>query len=106
MRAFHLAVFGILAAGLASAAGYLWAPLVSPKFEALHLSAPPIESRLIEPPLRKRASLAQLHRDSAEAAALSEIIGAENVAMAQALAPRRFPLEFTDRRGVERNELR
>src|SRR5262245_45038666 len=54
MRAFHLAVFGILAAGLASAAGYLWAPLVSPKFEALHLSAPPIESRLIEPPLRIR----------------------------------------------------
>src|SRR5262245_38581705 len=54
MRPFLFAVFGILVAGLASAAGYLWAPLVSPTFEALHLSAPPIESRVIEPPLRIR----------------------------------------------------
>ena len=54
MRPLRFAVFLVLIAGLLSAAGYLWAPLVSPQVEALHLSAPPIASRVIEPPLRIR----------------------------------------------------
>ena len=54
MRPLRFAVFLVLVAGLLSAAGYLWAPLVSPQVDALHLSAPPIASRVIEPPLRIR----------------------------------------------------
>jgi hypothetical protein len=54
MRPLRFALFLVLIAALLSAAGYLWAPLVSPKFETLHLAAPPIESRVIEPPLRIR----------------------------------------------------
>src|SRR5215831_15204913 len=54
MRPFRFALFLVLVAGLTSGAGYLWAPLVAPKVEAFHLSAPSIPSRIIEPPLRVR----------------------------------------------------
>ena len=54
MRPFRFALFLALVAGLTSGAGYLWAPLVAPKVEGLHLSAPSIPSRIIEPPLRIR----------------------------------------------------
>jgi hypothetical protein len=54
MRPLRFALFVILVAGLTSGAGYLWAPLVAPKVESFHLSAPSIPSRIIEPPLRIR----------------------------------------------------
>src|SRR5438477_9957865 len=49
MRAFRFTVFLALSAGLLSAAGYLWAPLVSPKAAPLRLAAPLIRSQVITP---------------------------------------------------------
>jgi hypothetical protein len=49
MRAFRFALFLALLAGLLSAAGYLWAPLVAPEVPRLHLASPSIRSRVIEP---------------------------------------------------------
>src|SRR5437763_14513309 len=52
MRAFRFALFTALLAGLLSAAGYLWAPLVAPEVPQLRLAAPSIRSRVLEPPFR------------------------------------------------------
>src|SRR5438067_1045913 len=52
MRAFRFGLFTALLAGLLSAAGFLWAPLVAPEVPQLRLATPSIRSRVLEPPFR------------------------------------------------------
>src|SRR5690348_5380979 len=49
MRALRFTLFCALCAGLLSAAGYLWAPLVSPKSTPIEFAAPLVRSAVITP---------------------------------------------------------
>src|SRR5437763_16628871 len=52
MGPFRFVLGVVTLAGLSTAAGFLWAPLVSPQVGRLDLAAPEIRSRVIDPPLR------------------------------------------------------
>src|SRR5690242_8272145 len=49
MRALRFTVFLALVAGLLSAAGYLWAPLVAPEVPPIQLAAPPVKAAVVIP---------------------------------------------------------